>query len=87
MPAKYWLGALICLALTDGVAWSVENRAADKPIIGGMVPIPAGEFTMGSDKSEDDTKWRGANALNPYGFNDSCMSMSIRHTRLPCPLS
>jgi formylglycine-generating enzyme required for sulfatase activity len=70
MPAKYWLGALICLALTDGVAWSVENRAADKPIIGGMVPIPAGEFTMGSDKSEDDTKWRGANALNPYGFND-----------------
>jgi len=35
-----------------------------------MVLIPAGEFTMGSNKVEDDTKWRGANALNPYGFND-----------------
>jgi len=35
-----------------------------------MAPIPAGEFTMGSDKVEDNTKWRGANALNPYGFND-----------------
>jgi formylglycine-generating enzyme required for sulfatase activity len=25
---------------------------------------------MGSNKTEDDTKWKGANALNPYGFND-----------------
>ena len=35
-----------------------------------MALIPAGEFTMGSNKTEDDTKWKGANALNPYGFND-----------------
>lgn len=41
-----------------------------KAIDGGMALIPAGEFTMGSDKAEDDTKWKGANALNPYGFND-----------------
>lgn len=35
-----------------------------------MVLIPAGEFTMGSDKAENDAMWRGANALNPFGFND-----------------
>ena len=70
MPAKYFLAGICCLALTASIAWSAESRAADKSIVSGMVLIQAGEFTMGSDKSEDDTKWRGANALNPYGFND-----------------
>lgn len=35
-----------------------------------MVLIPAGEFTMGSNKEENAAMWREANALNPYGFND-----------------
>lgn len=70
MPVKQLLGGIVCLALTGGIACSAENEASGKQIVRGMVLIPAGEFTMGSDKVEDDTKWRGANALNPYGFND-----------------
>ncbi len=35
-----------------------------------MILIPAGEFTMGSNKEESDTMWRGSNTLNPYGFNN-----------------
>lgn len=35
-----------------------------------MVLIPAGEFTMGSDKEANEAMWREANALNPYGFKD-----------------
>jgi formylglycine-generating enzyme required for sulfatase activity len=35
-----------------------------------MVLIPAGPFTMGSNKQEDASKEREANALNPFGFRD-----------------
>jgi formylglycine-generating enzyme required for sulfatase activity len=70
MPIKHWLGGIFCLALTGGIACSAENQTAGKHVVGGMVLIPAGEFTMGSDKAENDAMWRGANALNPYGFND-----------------
>lgn len=44
--------------------------AADKPVTDGMALIPAGEFTMGSNKEENIAMYREANALNPFGFND-----------------
>ena len=70
LNTKHLFGSIFCWVLIGGIAWSAENQAAGKHVIGDMALIPAGEFTMGSDKVEDDAKWRGANALNPYGFND-----------------
>jgi len=64
------LAGIFCFAFTGGIACSAENHAAGKRIAHGIVLIPAGDFTMGSDKAENDALWRGANALNPYGFND-----------------
>lgn len=58
------------MVLASGMALSAEVRAADQPVEGGMVLIPAGEFKMGSNKEENIAMWRDANALNPYGFND-----------------
>jgi formylglycine-generating enzyme required for sulfatase activity len=69
MPSRHLLGGLFCLALT-GIAHSADIQTPGKHAVRDMVLIPAGEFTMGSNKVEDDTKWKGANALNPYGFND-----------------
>jgi formylglycine-generating enzyme required for sulfatase activity len=83
MINKYLLGGVFCFVLA-GCATHPPGQTADQPvnadkpagegmtkaIDGGMALIPAGEFTMGSNKAEDDTKWKGANALNPYGFND-----------------
>jgi formylglycine-generating enzyme required for sulfatase activity len=83
MPSRRFHAGIICLALTASFAFSAENSIPDERKIPAkktvrskpqtpqdMVLIPAGEFTMGSNKVEDDAKWRGANALNPYGFND-----------------
>ena len=43
---------------------------AEKPGSEGMALVPAGEFTMGSNKEDNLNMWREANALNPYGFNE-----------------
>ena len=53
---------------------AASESAAAEPVARhvdyGMVLVPAGTFTMGSNRAEDDTKWKGANALNPFGFKD-----------------
>jgi formylglycine-generating enzyme required for sulfatase activity len=70
MSNRTLLGGLLIVISTVILAFSTESLAANQATASGMVLIPAGEFTMGSNKAEDDAKWRGANALNPYGFND-----------------
>ncbi|MFZ2540655.1 MAG: SUMF1/EgtB/PvdO family nonheme iron enzyme, partial [Gallionella sp.] len=70
MINKHWLGGIFCMALASGMAYSTEVKGADQPVDRGMVLIPAGEFSMGSNKEENLAMWRDANALNPFGFND-----------------
>jgi formylglycine-generating enzyme required for sulfatase activity len=70
MINKPKFGGIFCMVLASGMALSAECRAADQPVVDGMVLIPAGEFKMGSNKEENVAMWRDANALNPYGFND-----------------
>ena len=76
MPARKLQAVIVVLALTGSIACAagelahIREEPHFKQTPGGTALIPAGVFTMGSDKIEDDTKWRGANALNPYGFND-----------------
>jgi formylglycine-generating enzyme required for sulfatase activity len=78
MTNKQLLGGIFYLALVGCVIQPAKDQKSDKPVDesvfkpldGGMVLIPAGEFTMGSNKEENAAMWREANALNPYGFND-----------------
>jgi len=46
------------------------SESAVKPMDYGMMLVPAGEFTMGSNKETNEAMWREANALNPYGFKE-----------------
>jgi len=81
--ASCLLGSLVGLTLSGCATQSAEAPFTDKqvnqqpaspviesPVVDGMLLIPAGEFTMGSNKGEDASKWREANPLNPYGFKD-----------------
>ena len=75
MQIKYALTGIVYFSLLSGVASAAEKHVVDKhrdkPLIPeDMVLVQAGEFIMGSDKAEDDAMWRGANALNPFGFSD-----------------
>lgn len=78
MNNKFFLGSIFYIALAGCANHSPPQTAADKPLDSGvakpqedsMVLIPAGEFTMGSDRQANEAMWREANALNPYGFKD-----------------
>jgi formylglycine-generating enzyme required for sulfatase activity len=61
--------SLLTFALCTATA--AENGAAVNPFDGdNMALIPAGESVMGSNKQEDTSMEREANALNPFGFRD-----------------
>jgi formylglycine-generating enzyme required for sulfatase activity len=78
MINKFLLGSMFGVALAGCATHSPSGQTADKSakesavktVDYGMVLIPAGEFTMGSDKEANEAMWREANALNPYGFKD-----------------
>jgi formylglycine-generating enzyme required for sulfatase activity len=62
---------LSLLTFCCSTAPAAENQAAANPFDGdNMALIPAGESVMGSNKEEDTSKEREANALNPFGFRD-----------------
>jgi len=68
MRNNYFLSSVFFLALSSGAL--AAEQTANPAVDDGMVLIPAGEFTMGSNKEENLSMWREANALNPFGFND-----------------
>lgn len=68
MKNKILLGGIFSVILASSLSQDV--LAADRPVVDGMVQIPAGEFAMGSNKEENLAMYRDANALNPFGFND-----------------
>jgi formylglycine-generating enzyme required for sulfatase activity len=70
MRIKHLLCGILLLVLSGGFACAAESPAEARTATDGMVLILAGEFTMGSDKEENVSMWRQANALNPYGFNE-----------------
>ena len=74
MKIKLLCSGIACLLLTacaSSINSSGINTSEIKPDSDGMVLIPAGEFTMGSNKKEGNVSmFRDANALNPYGFDE-----------------
>src|ERR1035438_2033860 len=70
MLIKNLLGGVFFLAMTGGAAYAAEDQATGHCFNTDMALVPAGEFSMGSNKEENTAMWRDANALNPYGFNE-----------------
>jgi len=68
MLNKLLLSSVVSLTLLGSLAHAAENTESGNT--SGMVLIPSGEFTMGSDKNEDPSMQRDNNALNPFGFLD-----------------
>ena len=68
MNVNYLFVFVVCLGLAGGAAHAVEDSVATSAGDDGMVLVPAGEFTMGSNKEENTAMERENNALNPYGF-------------------
>ncbi len=69
MRVKFVVSSLFCLSLIGG-AISHASAQVDDEFNSGMVLVPAGEFTMGSNHEDNVSMWKDANALNPYGFNE-----------------
>jgi formylglycine-generating enzyme required for sulfatase activity len=67
MKLEYLFGLILCLTLTGSPAYAATGPSAPRPA-DDMVLIPAGAFTMGSNKQEDTSMEREDNALNPFGF-------------------
>ena len=70
MINKHIVSSIFCMVLASSLVHTSQVWAAAKPAAKGMVLIPASTFKMGSDKEENLAMWRGANDLNPFGFND-----------------
>jgi len=74
MKNKYLLSSVLCFALVGCATQSHQgnsnvNATTGKPDYG-MVLVPAGDFSMGSNKETNEAMWREGNALNPYGFKE-----------------
>jgi formylglycine-generating enzyme required for sulfatase activity len=72
MTNKLSLQKIYGLALIASVLLPFSGaNAAPSPPEDGMILIPSGKFTMGTQKKEKGpSMWRDANALNPFGFRD-----------------
>ncbi len=70
MRVNLVLKSMFCLSLLCGAMTSASAQGVDDQFNTGMVLVPAGEFTMGSNHEDNVSMWKEANALNPYGFNE-----------------
>jgi formylglycine-generating enzyme required for sulfatase activity len=70
MRAKTLLTGILSLWLAGGAIATASAQGMDDTFNSGMVLVPAGEFTMGSNHEDNVSMWKQANALNPFGFNE-----------------
>ncbi len=70
MQLRLVLNGMFCLSLIGGAMNLAQAQMIEDTFNSGMVLVPAGEFTMGSNHEDNVSMWKDANALNPYGFNE-----------------